>query len=65
MFVTCKFNNFYKKISQVGEHITGGDIYGKVFENSLVNSHNIMLPPKALGTITHIAEKGTYSLEVC
>ncbi|CAG8439156.1 9267_t:CDS:10 [Funneliformis caledonium] len=48
---------------KVGDHITGGDIYGKVFENSLLNDHSIMLPPKALGTITNIAEKGSYSLE--
>ncbi|CAG8719324.1 20384_t:CDS:10, partial [Cetraspora pellucida] len=48
---------------KIGDHITGGDIYGKVFENSLVNDHYIMLPPKALGTITYIAEKGSYSLE--
>lgn len=32
--------------SQVGSHITGGDIYGMVFENSLIK-HKIMLPPKA------------------
>lgn len=48
---------------KVGDHITGGDIYGKVYENSLVNVHNVMLPPKALGTITHIAGKGSYCLE--
>ncbi|CAG8617701.1 7477_t:CDS:10, partial [Racocetra fulgida] len=41
----------------------GPDIYGKVYENSLVNNHYIMLPPKALGTITYIAEKGSYTLE--
>ncbi|CAG8722697.1 21890_t:CDS:10 [Gigaspora margarita] len=48
---------------KVGDHITGGDTYGKVYENSLVNNHYIMLPPKALGTITYIAEKGSYCLE--
>ncbi|RGB29714.1 V-type proton ATPase catalytic subunit A [Rhizophagus diaphanus] len=48
---------------KVGDHITGGDIFGKVYENSLVNAHNIMLSPKALGTITHISEKGSYTLE--
>lgn len=48
---------------QVGDHITGGDIYGKVYENSLVTLHNIMLPPKCLGTITYIAPKGQYTLE--
>ena len=47
---------------KVGEHITGGDIYGKVHENSLVTNHYIMLPPKSAGTITFIAEKGAYTL---
>jgi len=45
-----------------GDHITGGDIYAKVFENSLVRNHGIMLPPKAAGTITYIAPKGQYNL---
>ncbi|KAI8365067.1 V-type proton ATPase catalytic subunit A [Choanephora cucurbitarum] len=48
---------------KVGDHITGGDIYGKVYENSLVNLHNIMLPPKNRGTITYIAPKGQYTLQ--
>jgi len=46
---------------RVGDHITGGDIYGKVYENSLV-SHDIMLPPRGRGTITFIAPKGSYDL---
>ncbi|KAL0095468.1 V-type proton ATPase catalytic subunit A [Phycomyces blakesleeanus] len=48
---------------EVGDHITGGDIYGKVWENSLVTIHNIMLPPKARGTITYIAPKGQYTIQ--
>ncbi|CAO3597579.1 unnamed protein product [Absidia cylindrospora] len=48
---------------QVGDHITGGDIYGSVFENSLVSTHNIMLPPKSRGTITYIAPKGQYTID--
>ncbi len=48
---------------KVGDHITGGDIFGKVYENSLI-THNIMLPPKSLGTITYIAPKGNYDLTV-
>ncbi|CAG8478165.1 13688_t:CDS:10 [Acaulospora colombiana] len=59
-------SNIYDGIQRplkIGDHITGGDIYGQVFENSLVKNHSIMLPPKAMGTITHIAEKGTYTLE--
>lgn len=47
---------------KVGDHITGGDIYGSVFENSLMSDHSILLPPKARGTITHIAEAGSYGV---
>ncbi|KAJ3071889.1 H(+)-transporting V1 sector ATPase subunit A [Podochytrium sp. JEL0797] len=46
---------------KVGDHVTGGDIYGLVPENSLI-THSIMVPPKARGTITYIAPKGTYNL---
>jgi V-type H+-transporting ATPase subunit A len=48
---------------KVGDHITGGDIFGKVIENTLI-THNIILPPKALGTITYIAPRGQYDLTV-
>ncbi|MCJ1258671.1 H(+)-transporting V1 sector ATPase subunit A [Lignoscripta atroalba] len=48
---------------KVGDHITGGDIFGSVYENSLLNDHKILLPPRARGTITHIAEKGSYTVE--
>lgn len=46
---------------KVGSHVTGGDIYGLVQENSLLQ-HKIMLPPKAKGTITYIAEPGNYTV---
>ncbi|KAF9532387.1 ATP synthase alpha/beta family, nucleotide-binding domain-containing protein [Crepidotus variabilis] len=48
---------------KVGDHITGGDIFGRVYENSLVDNHKIMLSPRALGTITEIAEKGSYAVD--
>ncbi|KAF7732753.1 H(+)-transporting V1 sector ATPase subunit A [Apophysomyces ossiformis] len=48
---------------KVGDHITGGDIYGHVYENSLLRDHRIMLPPKARGTVTYIAPKGQYTIE--
>ena len=48
---------------QVGSHISGGDIYGTVQENTLIE-HRVMLPPKAAGTITYIAEPGDYTIEV-
>ncbi|CAN6636165.1 hypothetical protein TRVA0_015S02102 [Trichomonascus vanleenenianus] len=47
---------------KVGDHITGGDIFGSVFENSLVTDHKILLPPRAKGTITRIAEAGQYGV---
>jgi len=48
---------------QLGDHITGGDIFGHVFENSLVSSHSLMLHPKSMGTVTYIAPPGQYSLK--
>lgn len=48
---------------KVGDHITGGDVFGSVFENSLLNDHKILLPPRAKGTITRIAEKGSYTVD--
>ena len=59
-----QLNNSYQFMLQVGDHITGGDIFGRVYENSLVDNHKIMLSPRALGTITHIAEKGSYAVDV-
>lgn len=47
---------------RVGSHVTGGDIVGVVFENSLV-THPIILPPKARGTVTYIAPAGNYCIE--
>ena len=47
----------------VGDHISGGDIYGSVHENALVTEHRLMFPPRARGTITYIAEKGTYTVD--
>ena len=48
---------------KVGHHITGGDIFGSVFENSLLSDHKILLPPRARGTITRIADKGSYTVD--
>jgi V-type H+-transporting ATPase subunit A len=46
-----------------GDHISGGDVWGKVPENSLVNEHRILLPPRARGTIKKIAPKGEYTVD--
>jgi len=48
---------------KVGDHITGGDVFGSVWENSLLSDHKILLPPRARGTITRIAEKGSYTVD--
>ena len=48
---------------KVGDHITGGDIFGSIYENSLLDDHKILLPPRARGTITSIADSGSYNVE--
>ncbi|KDN48874.1 putative TFP1p-H+-ATPase V1 domain 69 kd catalytic subunit, vacuolar [Tilletiaria anomala UBC 951] len=54
----------FKPVSfKVGDHISGGDIYGSVYENALVKDHKIMLGPRAMGTVTYIAEKGSYNVD--
>ncbi len=40
------------------------DIFGTVWENSLVDKHKMMLSPRAMGSVTRIAEKGSYTVEV-
>eukprot|EP00276_Gloeochaete_wittrockiana_P007493 CAMPEP_0184643352 /NCGR_PEP_ID=MMETSP0308-20130426/187_1 /TAXON_ID=38269 /ORGANISM="Gloeochaete witrockiana, Strain SAG 46.84" /LENGTH=581 /DNA_ID=CAMNT_0027071231 /DNA_START=201 /DNA_END=1946 /DNA_ORIENTATION=+ len=47
---------------RVGDLISGGDIYGTVFESALVTT-KIMLPPNKMGRITFIAPPGEYTLE--
>ncbi|CAL4060743.1 unnamed protein product [Meganyctiphanes norvegica] len=47
---------------KVGSHITGGDIFGTVFENTLI-TQSIMLAPKARGTVTYLAPQGNYTVE--
>ncbi|KAH7374116.1 ATP synthase alpha/beta family, nucleotide-binding domain-containing protein, partial [Cadophora sp. MPI-SDFR-AT-0126] len=53
----------FKPLMKVGDHITGGDIWGSVYENSLLDDHKIILQPRARGTITRIAEKGSYKVD--
>ena len=48
---------------KVGDHITGGDIFGTVFENSLIEDHKILLPPRARGKVTWIAPAGEYTVD--
>ncbi|TKA83600.1 hypothetical protein B0A55_00404 [Friedmanniomyces simplex] len=46
-----------------GDHITGGDAFGSVWENSLLHDHRILLPPRARGTITRMPTKGSYTVD--
>jgi len=46
---------------QSGQHITGGDIYGRVTENEMIE-HMILLPPKDMGVVTWIAPAGDYTV---
>lgn len=55
-FVPLKF--------KVGDHITAGDVFADVHENSLLKKHSIMVPARALGTVTYIAQKGSYTVNV-
>jgi len=48
---------------QIGSHITGGDLYAIVHENTLVK-HKLLLPPRAKGTVTYIATPGNYTVDV-
>ena len=42
--------------------LTGGDIYGIVFENNLFDEHRIMIPPQARGKVSYIAPEGNYTI---
>eukprot|EP01117_Protostelium_nocturnum_P020457 TRINITY_DN9205_c0_g1_i1.p1 TRINITY_DN9205_c0_g1~~TRINITY_DN9205_c0_g1_i1.p1 ORF type:complete len:621 (-),score=238.38 TRINITY_DN9205_c0_g1_i1:75-1937(-) len=53
---------YFEPQMKVGDHITGGDIYGKVVENMLL-THWIMLPPAKMGTVTFIAPADNYTLK--
>mmetsp|Transcript_12322 Transcript_12322/g.18459 ORF Transcript_12322/g.18459 Transcript_12322/m.18459 type:complete len:619 (-) Transcript_12322:106-1962(-) len=42
-----------------GDVITGGDIFGVVYENEVMHSHSIMCPPNIRGTVVEIYKNGT------
>jgi len=54
--------HFVPQNFKVGNHITGGDVFGQVQENSLI-THRIMMPANAMGVITYIAPEGSYTLK--
>ncbi|EDX04855.1 GD23860 [Drosophila simulans] len=47
---------------KVGSHITGGDLYGLVHENTLVK-HKMIVNPRAKGTVRYIAPSGNYKVD--
>eukprot|EP00736_Rhodelphis_marinus_P004488 Rmarinus@m.12918 len=47
---------------KVGDLISGGSIFGSVFENTIINQHRCMLNPGAMGRVTWLAPAGDYSL---
>ncbi|KAK1835382.1 H+-transporting ATPase [Podospora conica] len=49
--------------AKVGDHLSGGDVWGTVNENSFISVHKILLPPRARGTVTKISPKGSYTVE--
>ena len=53
--------DFFSHDIRIGSHVTGGDIYGYVHENTLIK-HKLMLPPKAKGTVTYLADPGSYDI---
>jgi V-type H+-transporting ATPase subunit A len=55
--------DFQPQNFKIGSHITGGDVFGIVHENSLIK-HKIMLNPKGRGRVVRIAEPGNYNIEV-
>jgi len=42
-----------------GQIISGGDIFGSVFENEIISSHKIMCPPNIAGEVVKIYGGGT------
>jgi len=38
-----------------GQILTGGDVLGSCFENSLFDEHRILVPPKIKGKLTWLA----------
>ena len=57
-----KMWEFNPKDYNIGDRITGGDIYGTVQENTLME-HRVMLPPGAKGNVSFIAPAGQYSID--
>ena len=46
----------------MGDLITGGDILGSVYENTLFRDHKIMSDPKVKGKIVEVIDEGDYTV---
>lgn len=42
--------------------VSGGDIIGTCYENTLFDEHRIMIPPRSRGKVTYIAPEGNYNI---
>lgn len=47
---------------KVGDLVTGGDIIGSVYENSLIREHRVMVHPRKRGEVTWVAPAGEYTI---
>lgn len=47
---------------RAGDYVVGGDIFGSVYENSLIET-KILVPPKESGKVVFIARQGNYTLK--
>jgi len=54
--------DFQPQDIKIGRHVTGGDVFGIVQENTLIK-HKIMVSPRACGTVTFVAPPGNYTVE--
>jgi V-type H+-transporting ATPase subunit A len=50
------------KTLKIGQIVTGGDILGSCFENTLFDTHRILVPPKLKGKLTYMAIEGNYNI---
>eukprot|EP00357_Protocruzia_adherens_P031965 CAMPEP_0115043114 /NCGR_PEP_ID=MMETSP0216-20121206/46671_1 /TAXON_ID=223996 /ORGANISM="Protocruzia adherens, Strain Boccale" /LENGTH=585 /DNA_ID=CAMNT_0002425363 /DNA_START=142 /DNA_END=1900 /DNA_ORIENTATION=- len=47
---------------RAGDIVTGGDVIGTVFENTLFDEHRILVPPHAKGKIVQIYDESKYTI---
>lgn len=50
------------KTVKVDSRVVGGDIFGHVYENELLDTHYILVPPRVKGKVTFIAPAGNYDI---